>query len=60
VKKWANEPLPESFPTMKLKGTLGSLGKKQGFGLVANRPITGRVARLMKSGILWMYKYHNG
>ncbi|WP_110928609.1 NAD(P)/FAD-dependent oxidoreductase [Bacillus massiliglaciei] len=60
VKRWANEPIPESFPPMKLKGTLGSLGKKQGFGLVANRPITGRVARLLKSGILWMYKYHNG
>lgn len=59
-KKWANQPLPESFPPMKLKGTLGSLGKKQGFGLVANRPITGRFARLMKSGILWAYKYHNG
>ena len=59
-KKWKNEPLPESFPPIKLKGTLGSLGKKQGFGLVADRPITGRVARLLKSGILWMYKYHNG
>lgn len=60
LKKWANEPLPESFPTIKLKGVLGSLGKKQGFGLVADRAITGRVARLLKSGILWMYKYHNG
>ncbi|RID85338.1 NAD(P)/FAD-dependent oxidoreductase [Peribacillus asahii] len=59
VKKWANEPLPESFPPMKLKGTLGSLGKKQGFGLVGNRAITGRFARLIKSGILWAYKYHN-
>ncbi|PLS18097.1 FAD-dependent oxidoreductase [Bacillus sp. M6-12] len=59
-KKWANEPLPESFPTIKLKGILGSLGKKHGFGLVADRAITGRVARLLKSGILWMYKFHNG
>ncbi|MFS0780325.1 NAD(P)/FAD-dependent oxidoreductase [Bacillus sp. 1P06AnD] len=59
-KKWKNEPLPESFPSIKLKGTLGSLGKKHGFGLVADRPITGRVARILKSGILWMYKYHNG
>jgi len=23
-------------------------------------PVTGRVARLLKSGILWMYKYHRG
>lgn len=60
LKKWANEPLPESFPVIKLKGTLGSLGKKHGFGLVGERPITGRVARLLKSGILWMYKHHNG
>lgn len=59
VKKWANEPLPDHFPPMKLKGTLGSLGKKQGFGLVGNRSITGRFARLIKSGILWVYKYHN-
>ncbi|SFC29160.1 NADH dehydrogenase [Bacillus sp. OV322] len=60
LKKWANEPLPESFPVIKLKGVMGSLGKKHGFGLVADRAITGRVARLLKSGILWMYKYHNG
>ncbi|MDZ5472116.1 NAD(P)/FAD-dependent oxidoreductase [Bacillus sp. 31A1R] len=60
VKRWNNDPLPESFPPIKLKGVLGSLGKKHGFGLVAERPITGRVARLLKSGILWMYKYHNG
>ncbi|WP_409302496.1 NAD(P)/FAD-dependent oxidoreductase [Peribacillus sp. SCS-155] len=59
-KKWANEPLPESFPPIKLKGILGSLGKKHGFGLVADRAITGRVARLLKSGILWMYKHHKG
>ncbi|CAH0344648.1 NAD(P)/FAD-dependent oxidoreductase [Bacillus sp. CECT 9360] len=60
LKKWAGEPLPESFPTIKLKGVLGSLGKKHGFGLVADHAITGRVARLLKSGILWMYKYHRG
>lgn len=60
LKRWASEPLPESLPAIKLKGVLGSLGKKHGFGLVAERPITGRVARLLKSGILWMYKYHNG
>ncbi len=59
-KKWNGEPLPESFPPIKLKGILGSLGKKHGFGLVGERAITGRVARLLKSGILWMYKYHKG
>ncbi|WP_077214470.1 NAD(P)/FAD-dependent oxidoreductase [Bacillus dakarensis] len=60
LKRWNNEELPESLPTIKLKGILGSLGKKHGFGMVAERPLTGRVARLLKSGILWMYKYHNG
>jgi NADH:ubiquinone reductase (H+-translocating) len=58
--RWKNEPLPAAFPPIKLKGVLGSLGKKHGFGMMADRPITGRVARLLKSGILWMYKYHNG
>lgn len=60
IKKWNGEPLPESFPPFKLKGVLGSLGKKQGFGLVNDRPLMGRVPRLLKSGVLWMYKYHNG
>jgi NADH:ubiquinone reductase (H+-translocating) len=59
-KKWKGEPLPDSFPKIKLKGVLGSLGKKHGFGLVGEHAIKGRVARLLKSGILWMYKYHNG
>ncbi len=58
--RWKNEELPTELPTIKLKGVLGSLGKKHGFGLVNDRAITGRVARLLKSGILWMYKYHNG
>ncbi|MDQ0155321.1 NAD(P)/FAD-dependent oxidoreductase [Robertmurraya andreesenii] len=60
LKRWKNEELPETLPTIKLKGVLGSLGKKHGFGVVADRPITGRVARLLKSGILWMYKFHKG
>ncbi|MGG3737474.1 NAD(P)/FAD-dependent oxidoreductase [Aeribacillus pallidus] len=60
LKRWKGEELPEELPQIKLKGVLGSLGKKHGFGLVADRAITGRVARLLKSGILWMYKYHNG
>ena len=44
LKRWANEPLPETLPKIKLKGILGSLGKKHGFGLVNERSITGRVA----------------
>lgn len=58
-KRWKNESLPEEMPSIKLKGVVGSLGKKQGFGMMAERAITGRIARILKSGILWMYKYHN-
>jgi NADH:ubiquinone reductase (H+-translocating) len=58
--RWNGVEPPASFPQIKLKGILGSLGKKHGFGLMADRPITGRVARLLKSGILWMYKFHQG
>lgn len=60
LKRWKGEELPESLPPIKLKGVLGSLGKKEGFGLLNEKAITGRVARLLKSGILWLYKYHNG
>ena len=60
LNRWYGSEPPEVFPPIKLKGVLGSLGKKHGFGLLADRPITGRVARLIKSGILWAYKYHNG
>ncbi|WP_438312334.1 NAD(P)/FAD-dependent oxidoreductase [Sporosarcina sp. FA9] len=57
---WNNEPLPETMPEIKLKGFLGSLGKKQGFAYLGDRTVTGRIARLLKSGVLWMYKWHNG
>lgn len=46
--------------TIKLKGVLGSLGKKSGFGLMGNTPILGRVPRLIKSGVLWNSKRHKG
>lgn len=59
-RRWKGEEPPASFPQIKLKGILGSLGKKHGFGMMADRPITGRVARILKSGILWMYKFHQG
>ncbi len=59
-KRWNGEEPPAEFPPIKLKGVLGSLGKKQGFGMMADHAITGRVARLLKSGVLWLYKFHNG
>ncbi|MDN4609063.1 NAD(P)/FAD-dependent oxidoreductase [Sporosarcina highlanderae] len=57
---WNKEPLPNEMPEIKLKGFMGSLGKKQGFAYLADRTVTGRIARLLKSGVLWMYKWHNG
>ncbi|MBD7985598.1 NAD(P)/FAD-dependent oxidoreductase [Sporosarcina sp. Sa2YVA2] len=57
---WNNEALPAEMPEIKLKGFMGSLGKKQGFAYLADRTVTGRIARLLKSGVLWMYKWHNG
>ncbi|WP_202080312.1 NAD(P)/FAD-dependent oxidoreductase [Caldalkalibacillus salinus] len=53
------QPLPE-LPQIKLKGVLGSLGKKHGFGLMGNASLIGRVPRVLKSGVLWMYKHHLG
>ncbi|MGM9985714.1 MAG: NAD(P)/FAD-dependent oxidoreductase [Bacillaceae bacterium] len=58
LKRWNNEDLPESLPTIKLKGILGSLGKKHGFGVVADTPLLGRVPRLLKSGLLWISKFN--
>jgi NADH:ubiquinone reductase (H+-translocating) len=56
---WKGEPL-SPLPQIKLKGVLGSLGKKHGFGLMGSTSITGRVPRLLKSGVLWRSKYQNG
>jgi NADH dehydrogenase len=55
----ANEPLP-TLPRMKLKGVLGSLGKKHGFGQMGDTTLVGRVPRALKTGVLWMYKNHLG
>lgn len=57
--RWSNAELPETMPAIKLKGFMGSLGKKQGFVHLADTTVTGRIARLMKSGLLWMYKRQN-
>jgi len=48
------------LPRIRLKGTLGSLGKKSGFGLMGTTPIMGRVPRLLKSGVLWKSRRHFG
>lgn len=53
---WRDET-PKVHP-LKLKGTLGSLGKRAGFGLMGNTSVMGRVPRLLKSGVLWKSKRH--
>jgi len=46
---------------IRLKGVLGSLGKKTGFGIMGKKTVmTGSVPRLIKNGVLWMSKTHFG
>jgi NADH dehydrogenase len=46
---------------IKLKGVLGALGKRAGFGVMGSRTVLiGRVPRVLKSGVLWMSKHHLG
>ncbi|EIT85649.1 putative NADH dehydrogenase [Fictibacillus macauensis ZFHKF-1] len=56
--RWKDEPMPK-LDEIKLKGVMGSLGKKSGFGTMGSASLIGRVPRLLKSGILWLYKYQN-
>lgn len=56
---WKNET--PRLGKIKLKGTLGSLGKKTGFGMMGKKAVmTGTVPRLLKNGVLWMSKQHFG
>lgn len=58
--KWEGKPLPEQMPDIKIQGFLGSLGEKKGFAYVMDKTVTGRLASILKSGVLWLYKHHNG
>ncbi|GGF25529.1 NADH dehydrogenase-like protein YutJ [Halobacillus andaensis] len=53
-----NDKEPSKPKEIKLKGTLGSLGKSDGFGNMMQQPVTGRLPRLAKSGVLWLNKRH--
>lgn len=56
---WKNET--PRLGKIKLKGVLGSLGKKAGFGMMGKRTVmVGMVPRALKSGVLWMSKRHLG
>jgi len=52
---WKNKNIP--VEPIKLRGTLGALGKHNGFGVMGAMSIKGRVPRLIKSGILWRSKH---
>ncbi|HLT56103.1 MAG TPA: FAD-dependent oxidoreductase [Bacillota bacterium] len=43
---------------IRLRGTLGSLGKSDGFGNMLQFPVTGFLPRIVKSGVLWLSKRH--
>lgn len=58
ISEWRGTPI--KLPRIKLKGVLGSLGKKAGFGLMGSTAMIGRVPRVLKSGVLWMSKHHFG
>ncbi|MFZ3579913.1 NAD(P)/FAD-dependent oxidoreductase [Virgibacillus sp. DJP39] len=49
---------PKKPKEIKLKGTLGSLGKSDGFGSMFSKSATGLLPRLAKSGVLWLNKRH--
>lgn len=49
---------PKTPPPIRLKGTLGSLGKTDGFGSMFQWSLTGLLPRLAKSGVLWLGKRH--
>ncbi|RLL42741.1 NAD(P)/FAD-dependent oxidoreductase [Oceanobacillus piezotolerans] len=49
---------PKKPKAIKLKGTLGSLGKTDGFGNMMQLPMIGFLPRLAKSGVLWLSKRH--
>lgn len=43
---------------IKLRGTLGSLGRSDGFGSMFSQSLTGLLPRLTKTGVLWLQKRH--
>lgn len=49
---------PKKPKPIRLRGTLGSLGKSDGFGSVFSASLTGILPRLTKSGVLWLQKRH--
>src|SRR5699024_10545346 len=53
-----NAKEPKQPKEIKFKGTLGSLGKSDGFENMFQQPLTGLLPRLAKSGVFWLHKRH--
>ncbi len=49
---------PKKPKEIRLRGTLGSLGKSDGFADMFSTPVTGLLPRITKSGVLWLQKRH--
>src|SRR5699024_10755924 len=49
---------PKVPKDIKLRGTLGSLGRSDGFGSMFSQSLTGLLPRLTKTGVLWLQKRH--
>ncbi len=58
LSKWKGQTI--QLPPLKLKAVFGSLGKREGFAVIGDTPLHGRVPRILKSGVLWLYKRHLG
>ncbi|MFC0524505.1 NAD(P)/FAD-dependent oxidoreductase [Pontibacillus salicampi] len=50
---------PKKPSKISVKGTLGSLGKQDGFGLTFYYPLKGILPRVIKTGVLWYHKFQN-
>ena len=50
---------PKTPKEIRLRGTLGSVGRSDGFGSMFSQSLTGLLPRLTKSGVLWLQKRHN-
>ncbi|KGX90730.1 NADH dehydrogenase [Pontibacillus halophilus JSM 076056 = DSM 19796] len=48
---------PKPPSEIVIKGTLGTLGNQDGFGLTFNRPLKGMLPRVIKTGVLWYHKF---
>src|SRR5699024_12508849 len=49
---------PKKPKPIRLRGSLGSLGKSDGLGHIFSQSLTGVLARITKAGALWLKQRH--